>query len=602
MDRKLIVVLKWSFILNDDISYKQLMQKNRLVLGKKIGFIDTNTSITVRMRNACSSILMDDTAKIYSIGDYYCLKTKTVDSLLLVMKLKATEYLLLVVEGSTQNARIVVFPIDHIFFATLETEEPTLRLSSYDLPPADFELIDSAHVLNVVYVLLSKHDPELFSERSKRFLQDPHILTQMFSHVMSLNSSDHINYISHLRIISDNLREMLLPRIVGIERNHKTIWPDYKGRNITYADGGMSRIVSLPGTEPMGIRVGCYTVTPGKQEEGKSRESWRLYSYVIGDVLNDYGSIEAENYQTDPKRLREAARYILEPLTILRHLNAEKEKTSDLVFLHGPLQNAFETYDELTPYYVPGAGKGFLDECAITRADIEASVSSIPNNFRADSMWNQCIPVYLWIMKKIFSCSIPIVGVVERTNSQEFTKQILIELVKDGTIPDSTMRKIRSLITKYDIGDEFLFGCVLEEGEYIRPVSLIKNLRKRAHDKWQPVVEQFPKPFSTMLKTSANRFPFRVEINGSFDESIIKKIMNLLYHTSLLLPHYAFPVGIDIADKYARIPDWLSKGISATLTAAILSKTLQTGNDRLLRQVRQLLARSPRDFFFRPGV
>ena len=82
----------------------------------------------------------------------------------------------------------------------------------------------------------------------------------------------------------------------------------------------------------------------------------------------------------------------------------------------------------------------------------------------------------------------------------------------------------------------------------------------------------------------------------------VNEIMSLIYHTALLLPNYAFPVGIDIADKYAKIPDWLSKGISARLTANILNRVLQTGNDRILRQVRQLLARSPRDFFFRPKI
>jgi hypothetical protein len=76
--------------------------------------------------------------------------------------------------------------------------------------------------------------------------------------------------------------------------------------------------------------------------------------------------------------------------------------------------------------------------------------------------------------------------------------------------------------------------------------------------------------------------------------------MSLLYHMSLLLPNYAFPVGIDIADKYVKIPDWLSKGVSASLTAAVLKKLLKSGDERALIQVRRLLALAPRDFFFRP--
>ncbi len=76
--------------------------------------------------------------------------------------------------------------------------------------------------------------------------------------------------------------------------------------------------------------------------------------------------------------------------------------------------------------------------------------------------------------------------------------------------------------------------------------------------------------------------------------------MDLVYHTSRLLPEYAFPVGLDIVDKYARVPDWLSKGVSAAIAAQVLAKAVTTGQPRVLQQVRKLLAQSPRDFYFRP--
>jgi hypothetical protein len=105
---------------------------------------------------------------------------------------------------------------------------------------------------------------------------------------------------------------------------------------------------------------------------------------------------------------------------------------------------------------------------------------------------------------------------------------------------------------------------------------------------------------ATMLKCSVNSFPYRVEFNSTKQIPEVEQIMNLLFHMSMLLPHYAFPVGLDIVDKYAKIPDWLSKGISERLTANILKKVLEQGDDRLLMQVRKLLSLSPRDFFFRP--
>jgi len=169
-------------------------------------------------------------------------------------------------------------------------------------------------------------------------------------------------------------------------------------------------------------------------------------------------------------------------------------------------------------------------------------------------------------------------------------------------VPKSARKKIWDNLQKYEIGDELLFGCVLDEGEYIEPLAMPKNKRNRAHEKWKLVIDQFPEPISTMIKCSGDKFPFRVEFNGTYDDGTVYDVVSLLYHTSRLLPNYSFPVGIDIADKYAKIPDWISKGISERLTANVLRKVLETGDDRMLRQVRQMLAMSPRDFFFRPKM
>src|SRR5262249_54025206 len=147
-----------------------------------------------------------------------------------------------------------------------------------------------------VYTLLAKSDPELFSVNAQRFLATPHILTYLFAHVMSLSSQENISYISTLRLIADQLRVLLAPRIMKIEKNHHKLWHTFYGERLSFLDGGVSRIVSLPGTEPMGIRVGIYTVTPGERDPEK-RESWHLDSYVIGDVVNDRTIITDQNYR-----------------------------------------------------------------------------------------------------------------------------------------------------------------------------------------------------------------------------------------------------------------------------------------------------------------
>ncbi|HLH31026.1 MAG TPA: DNA double-strand break repair nuclease NurA, partial [Terriglobia bacterium] len=173
-------------------------------------------------------------------------------------------------------------------------------------------------------------------------------------------------------------------------------------------------------------------------------------------------------------------------------------------------------------------------------------------------------------------------------------------LVQNGTITERAKRTLKTEIKRFDLHDELLFGCVLDPGEYLHPLPITKNSPHRARDRWQGTIGQLPPVHSTMMKTSSYSFPFRIEFISRPPAKELNEIIKLIYHTALLLPNYAFPVGIDIADKYAKIPDWLSSGVSAQLAASIFKRCIQAGDVRLLQQMRTLLGRSPRDFFYRP--
>jgi hypothetical protein len=119
---------------------------------------------------------------------------------------------------------------------------------------------------------------------------------------------------------------------VKITKDHQALWADYCGSKISFADGGMSRIVSLPGVTPTGLRVGIYTVIPGETNPSL-RETWSLQSHMIGDVLSDRSIIDEDG--EDEKRLQEAARYLAEAASVYRYVTHHK---IDALFLHGPIQ------------------------------------------------------------------------------------------------------------------------------------------------------------------------------------------------------------------------------------------------------------------------
>jgi NurA domain len=601
MEQKLIIAASCAYLGTGHHHEKLLSEKSVFPIGHEAGFLKPITEIQVKFHAPDGTLLVSSDAKIEQIKDTACLKMTKRLLEAAVKRLRTSEYVFIVAEGSLESATVILCfaARGEGIFEKLEQENPALRLAASDLPPTQATPVDVPAVKAALYTLLAKNDPELFSLNAQRFLATPNILTHLFAHVMSLASADNMSYISTLRLIADQLRSLLGSRIRKVTKDHHKLWSTFYGERISFLDGGVSRIVALPGTEPMGIRVGIYTVTPGERDPEK-RESWDLGSYVIGDVVNDRSIISDQNYRTDTKRLQEASRYILEPLRALLYIEASGEKRPRMLLVHGPLQNAFMEYDEIEPSYVPGVSKDFLAGVGIREKDVTASIADIPRDRDNKLLWNSCIPIYLYIMKRLWSSGVPLAGVVEHTPSALLARAVIESLVGEGRIPASTGKKLKDRLLRYEIGDELLFGCILEEGEYLVPIDLKKNFRRRAHDRWQPVVEQFPAVSATMIKCSATSFPYRVEMPVAPDALELESQVSLLYHMSLLLPNYAFPVGIDIADKYVRIPDWLSKGVSARLTASVLKRILETGDTKALFQVRRLLALSPRDFFFRP--
>jgi len=507
--------------------------------------------------------------------------------------------LLLFFQGSRGKIRCIVTPSPIELWDAMATLDPPLRPNAFDLPPTTVTVVEAELIYTALYELVAGGDAELFGENVTQFLSSPHILVPLFAHVLSLSSRDNIDFPLILRTTAEQLRFLLTDTSVGsqrihkIEREHAKLWSDVLGERIAFIDGGMATIAGLPSVEPLALRVGVYSVIPGEVDL-KEREDWELAPYVIGDLIR---RVEGYDERPVPKRLQEASRYVLEPLTALRYV-ARRSDTSFL-FLHGPLVNQFAVYNEGEPNFLPLLDDSFLGNYGIDQATVERTLSGLPKSPRGVSLWNQFMAIYGFLMKSIFDIETPIAGVIERTAGKWIARGVLSQLVAERRMTEGHAAQIERILEQYDISDDFLFGCVLEEGEYLEPMLIAKNPERRAVPHWAEVVRQYPNPYATVVKTSATSFPYRVEMNpAAFVNK--EKLLRLLYHTSRLLPRYAFPVGLDIVDKYAKVPGWLSRGVSARITADVLRRALNTGDPKIVAQVRQFLAHTPRDFFYRP--
>ena len=603
MDKKWILALSGASLVQNDATIRKLHEQHLVPLDVPLPAGTAERQLLLKFRDSAGKVRVDPQARITGLKGKQFIKSQPLSKELLGT-VHTHDFVLLECEEAIDDARAIITVVENTFFTQLQDRHPELRLLAYDLPPSTSTLVEAPDVLEAIGRYLRQRDQELFSVHAEAFLSAPHILIPLFSHVMTLSSEDNLRFPTQLKKLADQFRALLEDpncKSVGlrrVERAHRETWEKQRGKRIAFLDGGMARIASLPGTDPLALRVGVYAVRPGDRDIDQ-RENWTLMPYVLGDLTTPAPQEgRSHREQPNPKRLQEAARYVLEPLSGLEYLRHHPDVS--MLLMHGPLINQFAQYDEGEPNWLPCLKESFLARHEITRLVADTAIGPIPSIGDA-SLWNQFMAVYGVVSKRTVAHTTPIAGVVERTAGSWLANELLRAFVADGLILDSYRKKVvDDILNKYDISDDFLFGCVLREGEYLTPITLGgKNLPRRARPRWQDVVARYPSPSATVLKTTETAFPFRIELNDAAVAGI-ENIMQVMYHTARLLPRYAFPVGLDIVDKFAKIPDWIARGVSSRITADVLKRALSTGDPNVVNQVRLFLARSPRDFFYRP--
>jgi hypothetical protein len=609
---RLLLVVQGAWCFSDNSRAKRATARSQIPLSdRRSSITKSSTDTVIKFRDRDGRLCLDRNARLIvaDVGKVYLQSAELAKDF--AARYDNDTLLYIFLEQVDDAVRAMVHFSKEANLIALSEERPELRIESFGLPPHSVAEIEPSYsddgasatgIYDYLFAHAQKADAALFAVHTDSFLKAPHIVVPLLSHLASLSAEDNLKFPIQLKRLSDQFRLILETedcpiRIHKVQRDHLNTWADAQGKRYAYLDGGVAKIAGLPGTEPTAMRVGIYCVKPG-EENMERREEWNLQPFVVGDIIDkNTGELMDDDDQIDLRRLGEAARYTLEPLTGLRFVEANTDVAA--VFSHGPLVNQFVMYDEGEPHFLPFLKNEFLAQAGITRADVEGLIEEIPKSRNGKRMWRQFMAVYGYIMRRIHDLPVPFMGVIERGAGTWLASAVLWRAVGANIIKDDYRRKVMNILKRYGISDDFLFGCILAEGEYITPVEIQKNEQRRARDRWQPVVRQYPSPYATILKTTEFSFPFRVEMNRSAQEQQ-QNLLRLLYHTARLLPRYAFPVGLDIVDKYAKVPQWLSGNISARLAATVLNRAMAEGDARLIVQVRQLLAHTPRDFFYRP--
>jgi hypothetical protein len=226
------------------------------------------------------------------------------------------------------------------------------------------------------------------------------------------------------------------------------------------------------------------------------------------------------------------------------------------------------------------------------------------------------VSVYLRQLELLMASDAVVCGVVEReSHSTSVIRQVISSLDDDsirGLLPLPPEQWKAWFLSSIDpaddedgqgqrITDPLLFRCVLEPGEALLPVRIDRNELRRAPDAWKDKIGQYPAPFVSYIQPTEWNAPVRIEMFEK-DLARFEETASLVLHCSLLLPRYAFPVGLDIVDKFAKIPDWMSKPVNTNTVVQSLKRALDRGDTKLFDSLRRMLCGSQREWLLRPGI
>lgn len=420
----------------------------------------------------------------------------------------------------------------------------------------------------------------------KERLMEPHILGEMVKLSINRSSKSQKDFLDQLGNIAESIREMLeaLEMIHTIEINHKKMWDSVSMKPICFIDGGMANITSL-GAEPVAVRVGSYTVIPGVQSS--DRECFRMEKQLVSELFNlEMPDGIYEDLFEDPSKLRDAARFCLEASAGYQCIS--REPKPEFLFMHGALVNPISAYaDEYFPSFSSRGLEVLLPPKEQKRSGRDADFVS----------------VYLFLLNALRNSAVNIASVVERASGSTLMIETILKQIKSTDVSPGSdlLTDTKNRIKDYRIPDSLLFHAILNEGEYVTPINVDRNVEAKRPNYSKHIIAEYPQPYVTYVGVGQFAQPLRVEFLKEPPVGF-NKCIGLILHACRLMPNYAFPAGLDIVDKFAKVPNWMSKPIHSSMAIQLMKRAMDTGNPKLIESAKRMLCGTTRDWLFRPTI
>lgn len=430
------------------------------------------------------------------------------------------------------------------------------------------------------------------------------LMERMLQVAGDLSAPAQLRFMETVEALATQLREMLLASggIVVLKHDHGALWKAVAGQPVGFVDGGLANL-SMLGSAPIAARVGGYVVTPG--DRSPEREAFSTLKYLIDELYDSGGGVYADTYP-DVSGLRDAARISIEAAGAVQLITDRPELR--WLMVHGALVNPVSRYtDQREDLNIKHRFPAFSEKAL---KDL-LPPGEMPADVHEDRVF---VSVYLRQLELLQKSEALVCGVVERESSSTSVSLAIARTLPDDVIEDlmgkdaegwrAWFREALNPAEDSDaegqrISDSLLLRCVLQPGEALSPVAIDRNDQRRAPKDWWHVIEHYPQPFVSFLQPTEWSAPVRVEI---FEKDVprFKEAAELVFHCALLLPRYAFPVGLQIVDQFAKIPNWMSRPANTHTTVTALRRALDSGNTSLFDSLRRLLCGSSREWLLRP--
>lgn len=472
----------------------------------------------------------------------------------------------------------------------------------------------------------------------------PHLFMKLAQNALTVAESLRSNYFSNTahfitllrRAMDETTQGKRADSILATHQIKDADWDAVQNEVVTFIDGGVGQ-VQISSQVPILLRVGSYCVRTGERRLSE-REQFGYYPVILGDL--EGGSKERRDFI-------DIVRITAELLGGLSAL----ERTPDLrvLMFHGPLVYLVGTYAGHSPFteqdidlflhqYAPSPNLGrqlkedFLNEAKL---DIYPKMTG-----RSDEWIERRLFEPLTWMAYLYRCLIrearvrkpvPIIaGVVERGTLREFSEKVLLERVFRGLRRNGKedyfnklygrldLRSEKALLDRLGYTDTLLLAMLLQPGQFSEPWIIDKysslysrieislpGVAGRENVDFTPLRQRsigFPSVRGCYVHVSDTTEPVRVEVFDELGGDQVDEAARRSYLYSQLLPGYGFPVGLDIVDKYAHVPAWLTDAYSK-LIRYHLGISLQQGeisDEQMRRILVQAIYMTHRDWLFRP--